>query len=329
MKKITHLFLLTLFTIILVACGNESEDAGSTQASGKGEKLVVNIANLGFSPLNVAKETGLLEEELAKHNATFEYSIHQNGPPINEGIASKRVDFAVLGEGAVLGGANNNLDTKLLSLAADGKVGINSIITTKDSGIKSVKQLKGKKIAVAFGTSHQVFLLKVLDQEGLSADDVTLVNLSVSDAHPAFQTAQVDAWVTADLYANIEAANGAVLIANGSQYDIYSPNFYVARGEFAEKHPEIVKSILVAINRANELLKTDEDQYYEVAAKAIGQEVETLRSLETYELLNDVPSEELLDQLQESTVILKELEYLTNDIDIRSLLDTSYIESIQ
>jgi sulfonate transport system substrate-binding protein len=328
MKRLTQLFLLTLLTIVLIACGDEESTESVNEASAK-DKIVVNIANLGFSTLNVAKDAGILEEELAKHNATFEYSVHQAGPPINEGIASKRVDFAVLGEGAVIGGANNKLDTKLLSIAADGKKGINTIIATKKSGVQSVEQLKGKKIAVGFGTSNHVFLLKVLDRAGLSADDVTLVNLAIPDGHPAFQTNQVDAWATVDLYANIEAANGAVALVNAEQANLYSPNFYVARGEFAEKNPEIVKAILTAIDRAIELKQTDEDKYYDIAAKAASQEVQVIKANEIFELLNDAPSEELLQQLQESSEILKELEYVANDIDVKSLVDTSYIDAIK
>lgn len=121
---------MALLTVLLIACGNE-ESNGSVEGASAEENVVVSIANLGLSPLNVAKDAGFLEEELSKHNATFDYSVHQAGPPINEGIASKRVDFAALGEGAVLGGANNKLDTKLISLAADGKKGINTIIATK------------------------------------------------------------------------------------------------------------------------------------------------------------------------------------------------------
>lgn len=328
MRKITQCFLLALLTVLLIACGNE-ESNGSVEGASAEENVVVSIANLGLSPLNVAKDAGFLEEELSKHNATFDYSVHQAGPPINEGIASKRVDFAALGEGAVLGGANNKLDTKLISLAADGKKGINTIIATKKSGVTKVEQLKGKKIAVGFGTSNHVFLLKVLDQAGLSADDVTLVNLSIADGHPAFQTNQVDAWATVDLYANVEAANGAVALINAEQVNLFSPTFYVARGEFAEKNPEIVKAILTAINRAIQLKQTDEEKYFEIAANAASQEVQAIKANETFEQLNEVPSDELIQQLQESAEILKELKYVTSDIDVKSLVDTSYIEAIK
>ena len=325
MKKITQVLLFAFVAIILAACG----DKESSTANAKEENVVVNIANLGYSVLNVAKESGALEEELAKHNATFDFSLHQAGPPINEGIASKRVDFAVLGEGALVGGAANNLDTKLVSLFADGKSGLNAIISTKASGVTKVEELKGKKIAVGFGTAHHVFLLKVLDSAGLTADDVTLVNLTIPDAHPAFQTNQIDAWVTAELYSNIEAANGAVLIANGAQFDLYSPIFFVARGEFAKEHPELVEAILRAIDKTIDFAKTDNAAYYELAAKSVNQEVALVQAAESFEPLNAVPSSEIIEQFQESADILKSLGFVSTDIDIASLIDTTYIESIR
>ena len=326
MKRFTKFLFIALLAILLTACG---KDENSGNQANNNEKVVVNIATLSLTPINVAKEVGYLEEELAKYNATFEYSVHQNGPPINEGIASKRVDFGSLGEGAILGGANNKLDTKLLSLATDGKRGINTIIATKQSGIQSLEQLKGKKIAVALGTSHHVFLLRALEKVGLTLDDVNIVNLSVTDAHPAFQTNQVDAWVTAEMYADLEKQKGAVLLTNGEELDVYSPTFYIARGEFAEKHPELVKAILKAIDRAIELKNTDPEKYYEIAAKVSGYDVSVIKANERYELLNEAPSEELLVQFQETAEIMKKLGYITNDIDVKSLVDTSFINDLK
>ena len=325
-KKFIQVFLFTLFSVLLVACGNEADETSTSAAK---EKTVVNIANLGFSTINVAKEAGYLEEELAKHNATFELSLHQAGPPINEGIASKRIDLGVLGDGAILGGANNNLDTKLISLASDGLTGINAFIATKESGITKLEDLKGKKVAVNLGTAHHVFLLKVLSEVGLTADDINIVNLTITDAHPAFQTNQIDAWITADLFANIEAANGAVLLADGKKFNLYSPMFYVARGEFAQEHPELVEAFLRAIDRAIELKAADNDKYLELAAKASNQELEAVKATDTYTFANEKASDELIKQFQDSTEILKELEYITRDVDIKSLIDTSYIDNVR
>lgn len=156
-----------------------------------------------------------------------------------------------------------------------------------------------------------------------------VVNLAIPDAYPAFQTNQVDAWVTVGRYADIEEANGAVVLTSGEKLNISSPTFYVARGEFAKKHPELVKAILKAIDRAIELNKIDSDKYYEIAAKAAGYDISIIKSNESFDLLNEAPSKELLEQFQQSADIMKELGYITNDIDVVSLVDTSYISSIK
>ena len=321
--KWIQLWLLAVVSIMLVACNKEVE-----QATGSSEKITVNIATIGTNTLSVAKEAGFLEEEFAKVNADFDYTVHPSGPPINEGIASKRVDLAVIGEGAILGGANNGLDTKLISVSSDGLHGINNIIAHKDSGITNLKGLKGKQVAVGFGTSHHVFLLKVLDEVGLSADDLTLVNLASTDAHSAFQSGKLDAWVTADFFVGLEKANGAKLLVTAKDYNIYSPTFYVARGEFAKQHPEIVEAYLKALNRAIELENTDYDEYITLAAKSANQEVEAVKALDTIENKNEAPSEKLIEQFQQSAGILTELGFIENEVDVASLVDESFIQKV-
>ncbi|MEK4251305.1 ABC transporter substrate-binding protein [Paenibacillus sp. FSL W7-1287] len=325
MKKHTIYTLATLIVIstLLAACSKVNGSSGGDQLT------AVRIANMNLSVLNVAREAGYLDEEFADYQVKIEWSQHPNGPPINEGIASKRIDLAVLGEGAIVGGANNDLDTVLISLASDGLVGVNSIIAHKDSGVQRIEDLQGKKVGVAVGTSHHVFLLKVLDKAGLSIDDIEVVNLAITDAHPAFQTGQIDAWVTADTYANIEAANGAVLITNAKEHQIYSPTFYIARGEFAQQHPEIVEAYLRAIDRAIDLAESDYDQFIEFAAKAASQEVERIKAYEFGVYQNEAPSDELLDQFQQSVEILKSLNYVNKDISIEKFIDTNYINKLK
>ena len=326
MKKWFVSLLLTALAIVLAACSNDGEGTASGSSS---DPVKVNIATLSLPVALVANELGYFKEEFEKVNAEYEISLHTSGPPINEGIASKRVDLGILGEGAVVGGANNKLDTKIISVLSDGLKGINIIIATKESGIEKPEQLKGKKIAVAFGTSHHVFLLKILQEAGLTADDVNLVNLQIPDGHPAFQTNQVDAWVTADTYSKVEAPNGAVVIATPEASKLYSPMFYVARGEFAKQHPEIVEAYLKAIDRAVEFAKTDYDQFISVAAKAAGQDEQLVRLSDTNNAVNEAPSEELIQEFQKSTEILLELGYVEKEIDVEQLLDLSFINKIR
>lgn len=327
-KFISPLFFL-IISILLVACGSEDHiSSGSANERDNKEQLVVNVANMNLSVLNVIKEKGWLEEEFAALDATVEWSQHPNGPPINEGIASKRIDLSVLGEGAVIGGAKNKLDTKLISLVSDGLVGVNYLISQKDSDITSVTDLKGKKVGVGTGTSSHVFLLKILDDAGLTQADIEVVNLAIPDAYPAFQTGQLDAWVTSISYANLEIANGANLVATGEEYGLVSPSFYVARGEFAKEHPELVEAYLKVINRAVDFAKTDYEDFIATAAKAANVDIKTLKAYETGDYQNAEPSDEILEQLQESADILVNLGYIDKKVDIASSIDKTYIQKV-
>ncbi len=326
--KIPTLLLSIVLLFVLPAC-NASTVSG-TEGKAKA-KFTVSIANMGLSNLYVIKEKGWLEEEFAKIGADVEWSNHAAGPPINEGIASKRIDLAVLGEGAILSGINNKLDVKLISLLSNGLYGVNYLIVPPDSDIKEIADLKGKKVGVQLGTSHQVFLLKALETAGLQLDDVKAVNLVITDAQPAFQTGQLDAWVTADPFAQIELnKNGAGLITSGEALNIVSPTFYIARGAFAKEHPEAVEIFLKVIDRALQLEQENHEEFIDLAVKNSGRDralIETFSSNAKYE--SSPPSEEILNQLQTSADILTDLGYLSEKLDIRPSVDNSYIEKIR
>ena len=60
--------------------------------------------------------------------------------------------------------------------------------------ITSIEELKGKKVAATLGTDPYIFLLRSLQEVGLSSKDLEIVNLQHSDGANALLTGQVDAW---------------------------------------------------------------------------------------------------------------------------------------
>jgi sulfonate transport system substrate-binding protein len=330
MKKMKSLTLLMIvISIVLLAACNPTSEAGSEEK--EKSNFTINIANMGSPILNVVKEQGWLEEEFAKIGATVAWTNHTSGPPINEGIASKRIDLAMLGEGAVLSGAANNIDVKLISLLSDGVKGINYLIVPKGSDIKDTSGLKGKQIGVMLGTSHHVFLLKILESAGLQQDDVKVVNLSIPDAQPAFQTGQLDAWITADPFAEIEVkTNGATVISSGESLNIASPTFYITRGEFAKEHLDAVKVFLQVIEKANKFGEEHHEEFIDLAVKSSGRDrsfVETSASKAEYQ--SSPTPDEILTELQTSADILTDLKYLTKKVDVKGIVDNSFIDELK
>ncbi|MFC4910044.1 ABC transporter substrate-binding protein [Actinomadura gamaensis] len=96
-----------------------------------------------------------------------------------------------------------------------------AILVPKDSPIKTVADLRGKKVAVTQGTILQYLLIKALAKNGLSYKDVKPVNLQIPDALTAFKRGDVDAWSTIDPYrAQAEGLLGARAIETGAGYGV-------------------------------------------------------------------------------------------------------------
>jgi sulfonate transport system substrate-binding protein len=137
------------------------------------------------------------------------------GPPMLEAINAGAVDF---------GGVGNT--PPIFSAAAGGKIAIvaasrdtaagDAILVPKDSPARTVADLKGKRIAVATGSSAHGNLLLQLTKAGLAPTDVTTSFLAPSDGYAALAAGKVDAWAVWDPYtAQAEQQLGARILASG------------------------------------------------------------------------------------------------------------------
>lgn len=329
-KKIILTFLITVLMIFLLsACSTTSSK--ENKAGVEGGPFTIQIANMsGSGVLELAKQKGWLEEELAKINGKVEWTQFTSGPPIIEAIFAKRADFGTLGEGAVLTAISSKADVKFLSLQSDGLKGINYLIVPKGSDIKQLSDLKGKQIGVGKGTSLHVFLTKVLKTAGLEQSDVELINLQVLDAQPAFQSGQLDAWVAPDPLVFQEVnVNGASIITSGELLNIKAPTLYFTRGEFAKIHPEAVDIFLQVIQKATDYLKDNTDEATKVLADSSQTPPAIINLLTANAQSQNSPiSGEIIKELQSSADTLLELGYLKNKIDLEPFIDSTYINKL-
>ena len=114
----------------------------------------------------------------------------------------------------------------------------------KDSPIRKVAELKGKKIAVAKGSNANYLLVRLLENAGLKYGDVDVVYLPPADARAAFESGRVDAWSIWDPFlAAAEKQLTARVLADGKGA-VANHQFYLAARAFAEKNPEIVRILI-------------------------------------------------------------------------------------
>lgn len=231
-KRSVVLIGFIIILSILAGCGNNGNAGTENRSNGgsagsninetqevsdaalKYKDVVVNVEASQIGPLLIAKEKGYFEEEFGKFGATVSYQTLQSSSQFLEAIASDRLDFVRIGYIGTITGQAANIGFTSISEGSNG--GGDGIIVPKDSPIKSIKDLKGKKIAVSKGSSSWGLLLRALESEGLSAADVEQINLQPDEAQPAFQSGKIDAWVIWEPFRSTQInANGAVLIAEG------------------------------------------------------------------------------------------------------------------
>jgi len=215
------------------------------------EPVEVNIvASKAVAPFYLAKEKGWFEEEFAKYNATVNWVVMASGTTPFEAILTDRVDFFLTGNTNVIAGQLADIPFKIISMNSVGQANV-GILVPSGSNIKTVAELKGKKIAGAKATAAHDILLRLLNKAGLNANDIEFINLAPSEGRAAFVGGSVDAWVTVEpFYSQAIVNDGAVVIADGASINYTSPAFYIGRTKFLEKYPYLGVAFVTVIGKS-------------------------------------------------------------------------------
>ena len=144
------------------------------------------------------------------------------------------------------------------------------ILVADNSPIKTVADLKGKKVAFQKGSSSNNLLLRALQLAGLSLNDVKPVYLTPADARAAFQQGDVDAWAIWDPYYSAALQQGhARVLTDGSKLN-QTGSFYLATRKFTEANGEFIQQVLKTFTAADALTRTDREQSITLLAAAMG-----------------------------------------------------------
>ncbi|MGY3836586.1 aliphatic sulfonate ABC transporter substrate-binding protein [Bacillus atrophaeus] len=319
MKK--AFILLSAVIILLAGCG-------SNGASGKKELKEINIGiQQSLSPLLIAKEKGWFEETFEKEGIKVKWTEFQSGPPQFEGLAADKLDFSQVGNSPVISGQAAGISFKEIGLSQDG-LKANGILVKKDSGIHNLKDLKGKKIAVAKGSSGFDFLYKALDQEGLSAGDVNIIQLQPDEATSAFENGAVDAWSIWEPYLSIQTLkHEAKIIANGESTDLYSPGFTLVRTKFADEYPDDVVRFLKVYDKAVAWQKKHREEAADLYADIKNLDKEVVKNvLNNTEPLNEVINNDIIKAQQETADFQYRTKAINKKIDVKEVVDNSFIK---
>jgi sulfonate transport system substrate-binding protein len=211
----------------------------------------VRIGYQKYGTLTLLKGRGTLEKRLAEKNISVKWTEFPAGPQLLEGLNVGSIDFGTVGEAppifAQAAGAN------LVYVGNEPpSPGSEAIVVPKGSNLRSLADLKGRKIALNKGSNVHFLLVKALEKAGIAYADIQPVYLPPADARAAFERGAVDAWVIWDPFlAAAEKQLGARVLIDGKGL-VANHQFYLASRGFAQQNPELVRTLL------DELAKVDE-----------------------------------------------------------------------
>jgi len=197
--------------------------------------------------LSILKGRGTLEKRLTPLGVSVTWTEFNAGPVQLEALNVGAIDFGDVGEAppifAQAAGA-----PLVYAGATVPRPHLEAIIVPKDSPIKSVADLKGKKVAYNKGSNVQYFLVKLLEKNGLKYGDVQSIFLPPPDARAAFQKGAIDAWIIWDPFlASAQKTLDARLLVDAKGV-VNNRGYYFTSRDFAAKNTDVLR---IAINEIN------------------------------------------------------------------------------
>ncbi|MGG3801929.1 aliphatic sulfonate ABC transporter substrate-binding protein [Metabacillus fastidiosus] len=330
MKKISYLLSLVLVLVIIVAgCSNstakETNKEGSKKTSYDG--LTVKLGVQGSGGLfGKAREEKWFEEEFEKLGVKVEWIEFQSGPPMTEAMASNRLDFAGLGNMPIIAAQAANIKFKVIAQTLEGKNNV-AIITKKDSTLKSLEDLKGKKVAVVKGSNAFNFLYRGLEEAKIKASEIEIIELQPDEAQSAFDSGGVDAWATWDPYITINTlTDKAKVLTDGEALGVLSPSFTIVREDFADNYPELVTLYLKVVKKALAWEEENYDEALEHYAAANKVPVEVIKgTLDRSKMISIPVSDEIIAEQQKTADFQYSIKTIRNKVDVKQVFDNQYI----
>lgn len=342
-KRIRTSFIFSVIFIMLslgVLGGCGKKEADSTTVPKEIKIGTIRVPN----DQQLAKVEGYFDDAYKKQGIKVKFVFFDSGVAANQAFASGSIDFAEMGYTNGVVALNRQIPVKLIWI--HDVLGENeALVARKESGVKTISDLKGKKIATPFSSTSHFSLLKALEAAGIEKD-VTILDMQTADIVAAWQRGDIDAAYTWEPTLTELKKTGMVITDSKqlAQQGYMTTNIELVRTAFAEKYPQLVVDYLGALAKANNAYQKDPTA---AAAKIAGSlnltAEETLQQMKGSTWLT--PQEQLspdyfgtskeAGQFQkiflDTAKFLKEqksIDQVPSKKEVQSFVDPSYIEQL-
>lgn len=324
-------------TAALAAC-QPSVNAPSNSPSANAPSPVKTTASggkdasklrVGFQPPYVAiytlQQQKFLEQAFVSKSTEFEFRRMLSLKPVAEALSASAIDLGL--GGTPIPAIASGLPIRVIALV-ERSPKTHAILVRPDSPIKSVVELKGKKVGTPQGKSH-LLVLRALDKAGLKDTDIEWLQLENDVGRAALQQGSIDAWATWDpFYAGAEVAKEAVPIVDG---DGYVSNFVAifGRSKFLDQYPDTVQQFLKSYQEAVNWVNANREAARDILVKENKLVPEAAQlTLSRRNILLKAPNDEYRKDGEAQSKLFVRLKLAKQEINWDQVIDTRFANAI-
>ncbi|MGV6875312.1 aliphatic sulfonate ABC transporter substrate-binding protein [Pseudochelatococcus sp. B33] len=277
---------------------------------------------------------GWLEEALAPHGVKVEwYPFVDGGGALVTALGSGGIDVAYnAGSSPTLRIGAIHPNVSLIALDSYEPFGAPSVVVAAESPIKTIEDLKGKKIGFPQGTVRHTTLAKVLDSVGLSLKDVNTLHMAFETSGPALVRGDIDALVEGETtVAELIDRGAARLLVDGNKHPEWSsPNTILTRTDYTERYPDLIKTLLAVDLRVSRWADANKDEALRVFAERTKTNEGSLQRRYTHDVFYQDPliSDEAIAVLKKEEVFLRDAGLINGTVDYDRFVNDAIIKQV-
>ena len=321
---------LLLALLLIAACGGTIYLLAIKKNGGAEQPKEVTLATfskaLGNSPYHIAKHFKWFEEDPRLQGVNVVYKEYNDRPTISDALSGGELQVLFSAEvPSILCRAQGN-DTRIVAVSATVS---QDILVQKDGPIRTVPELRGKKLAVLQGTSSQFCLLKILKANGMSEKDVDLRYISPAEAKVQFEQGKLDGWAVWAPFVEQQEVAGRGRSVPGGVATINS--VMTVSTPFLLKHEPAAQAVADAVLRAKKWIVANPEEAQRIIAQELGLDPAVVKAAWLKHNWAATLDEKLIDDIQEKATFLadadltrksKKLDVRTELINLRLLSGT-------
>lgn len=331
MKKFMYCLISLVMVFALSACGSGKSETQSTE-DGLTKVTLGMVPWPAFEMFYLAEEKGIFE----KNGLDVDIQEFSSTTDNSSAFVGGQLDFCTYASSESIAPFAEGADFKVV-LLADKSNGCEGLVATSD--IKKVADLKGKTVATQYCSVDHLLLLTLLKENGMSIDDINMVDMSIENAGNSFIAGQCDAACIWDPYfSQAKDKGGTVLYSTADNPDIIS-DVLAASGEMVENNPEVVEAMVKSYYEAADYWREHTDEANEFMASKLGVSKEEFASQIEGLIIPDTkmaleaftPAEDYTYWgYTQNTVekFMNEMGVIETDADCGEMIDSSFVEKL-